>query len=124
MNARDTGPRLGRGLAVLLGDMPGTEQGGAIRQSPIDLLDPSPYQPRRAMDQENLRELAESIRARGILQPLLVRPSPTDGARFQIVAGERRWRAAAMAGLHEVPVLVRPLTDPEAMAAALVENLQ
>lgn len=124
MKTRDSGPRLGRGLAALLGDVPKAEQGGPARQSPIDLLDPSPYQPRRAMDQENLRELAESIRARGILQPLLVRPSPADGSRFQIIAGERRWRAAAMAGLHEVPVLVRSLTDLEAMAAALVENLQ
>ena len=66
----------------------------------------------------------KSIRARGILQPLLVRPDAADQARFQIIAGERRWRAAALAGLHEVPVLVRPLTDLEAMAAALVENLQ
>ena len=124
MKTRDAGPRLGRGLAALLGDLPETDQSGGARQVPIDLLGPSPYQPRRAVHEDTLRELAESIRARGILQPLLVRPDAADQARFQIIAGERRWRAAALAGLHEVPVLVRPLTDLEAMAAALVENLQ
>ncbi len=124
MKTRDAGPRLGRGLAALLGDLPETDQSGGVRQVPIDLLGPSPYQPRRAVHEDTLRELAESIRARGILQPLLVRPDAADKARFQIIAGERRWRAAALAGLHEVPVLVRPLTDLEAMAAALVENLQ
>lgn len=124
MKTRDAGPRLGRGLAALLGDLPDPETSGGIRQLPIDLLGPSPYQPRRAIDEESLRELAESIRVRGILQPLLVRPDAADQARFQIIAGERRWRAAAMAGLHEVPALIRPLTDLEAMAAALVENLQ
>ena len=124
MKTRDAGPRLGRGLAALLGDLPETDQSGGVRQVPIDLLGPSPYQPRWAVHEDTLRELAESIRARGILQPLLVRPDAADQARFQIIAGERRWRAAALAGLHEVPVLVRPLTDLEAMAAALVENLQ
>lgn len=124
MKTRDAGPRLGRGLAALLGDLPEPDPSAGIRPVPIDLLEPSPYQPRRAIDEESLRELAESIRARGILQPLLVRAAAGDQSRFQIIAGERRWRAAALAGLHEVPVLVRPLTDVEAMAAALVENLQ
>jgi ParB family transcriptional regulator, chromosome partitioning protein len=119
-------PRLGRGLAALLGDAaaPATPGPAGIRQIPIDLLDPGPFQPRGAMDQTALAELADSIRARGILQPLLVRPHPAAEGRFQIIAGERRWRAAGLAGLHEAPALVRPLADNEAMAAALVENLQ
>jgi ParB family chromosome partitioning protein len=95
-----------------------------VRQIPLDLLDPGPFQPRGAMDEAALAELADSIRARGILQPLLARPHPGNPSRFQIIAGERRWRAAARAGLHEAPVLVRDLTDPDALAAALVENLQ
>ncbi len=119
-------PRLGRGLAALLGDaaLPAELGSAGIRQIPLDLLDPGPFQPRGAMDQTALAELADSIRARGILQPLLVRPHPAAEGRFQIIAGERRWRAAALAGLHEAPALVRRLADNEAMAAALVENLQ
>ena len=125
MSNKEAGPRLGRGLAALLGEtMVMAEASGGIRQTPIDLLEPSPFQPRRAMDDDALRELADSIRARGILQPLLIRPHPSVEGRFQIVAGERRWRAAALAGLHEVPALLRPLSDAEAMAGALVENLQ
>lgn len=126
MTTRDRVPRLGRGLAALLGeaatatavDVPG------IRALALDLLEPNPYQPRRAVDPASLDELAASIRARGVLQPLLARPHPDIPARYQIVAGERRWRAAQRAGVHEVPVLVRSLSDVEAMAAALVENLQ
>jgi ParB family chromosome partitioning protein len=120
-------PRLGRGLAALLGDAAvpaAAPEPAGIRQIPIDLLDPGPFQPRGAMDQTALAELADSIRARGILQPLLVRPHPATPGRFQIIAGERRWRAAGLAGLHEAPALVRTLADSEAMAAALVENLQ
>ncbi len=125
MSARDTGPRLGRGLAALLGDA-GTDEPsvGSIRDTPIDLLEPSPFQPRVRADQAALDELTASIRVRGILQPLLARAHPTAPGRWQIIAGERRWRAAQAAGLREVPVLVRELTDPEVMAAALVENLQ
>jgi ParB family transcriptional regulator, chromosome partitioning protein len=123
---RDSGARLGRGLAALLGEaaaqMPG--QGEAIRQVPLDLLDPNPYQPRSSMDPAALGELTQSIRLRGILQPLLVRPHPANTGRYQIVAGERRWRAAGAAGLHEVPALVRDMADTEAAAVALVENLQ
>jgi ParB family chromosome partitioning protein len=123
---RDTGPRLGRGLAALLGEaaVQTPPQGAAVRQVPLDLLEPNPYQPRSSMDPGALEELAQSIRLRGILQPLLVRPHPATDGRFQIVAGERRWRAASAAGLHEVPVLVHELTDTEAAAVALVENLQ
>jgi ParB family chromosome partitioning protein len=98
--------------------------GEGVRAVPLDLLEPGPFQPRGAMDEDGLAELADSIRSRGILQPLLARPHPTVQGRFQIVAGERRWRAAAIAGLHEAPALVRDFADADALAAALVENLQ
>ena len=126
MTARDTGPRLGRGLAALLGEVAVTprDSSNGVRALPLDLLEPGPFQPRAAMDGTTLGELADSIRARGILQPLLARPHPSDAGRFQIIAGERRWRAAALAGLHEAPVLVREFADADALAAALVENLQ
>jgi ParB family chromosome partitioning protein len=127
MNARrDTGPRLGRGLASLLGDvaLQAPPQGAAVRQVPLDLLEPNPFQPRTSIDPTALEELTQSIRLRGVLQPLLVRPRPGTADRYQIVAGERRWRAAGAAGLHEVPALVHEMTDTEAAAVALVENLQ
>ncbi len=117
---------LGRGLAALLGDVAvqAPLSAGSVRQLALDQLEPNPFQPRSTMDQGALDELAQSIRARGILQPLLVRPHPTEPGRFQIIAGERRWRAAGAAGLHEVPTLVRELADTDAAAVALVENLQ
>ncbi|HEY7579242.1 MAG TPA: ParB/RepB/Spo0J family partition protein [Acetobacteraceae bacterium] len=127
MNARrEPGPRLGRGLAALLGEaaVQVTPATSALRQVPLDLLEPNPFQPRSSMDPVALDELAQSIRLRGVLQPLVVRPHPDKQDRFQIVAGERRWRAAGAAGLHEVPVLVDQMTDAEASAVALVENLQ
>ena len=126
MSAKDSPPRLGRGLAALLGDVAASRgaDGPGIRSLPIEALEPSPYQPRRPVNAASLEELTASIRARGILQPLLARPHPDLAERYQIIAGERRWRAAQAAGLHDVPVLVRPLADAEAMAAALVENLQ
>jgi ParB family chromosome partitioning protein len=127
MNAkRETSPRLGRGLAALLGDaaVQAPPQGAAIQTVPLDLLEPNPFQPRSVIDPQTLDELAQSIRARGVLQPLLVRPHPSTPGRYQIVAGERRWRAAAAAGLHEVPTLSQPMSDTEAAAVALVENLQ
>ncbi|MEO9188533.1 MAG: ParB/RepB/Spo0J family partition protein [Acetobacteraceae bacterium] len=125
MTAREPSPRLGRGLAALLGETSGATRGGeSVRAVPLDLLEPGPFQPRGTMDEAALAELADSVRARGILQPLLARPHPGSPGRFQIIAGERRWRAAALAGLHEAPTLVRDFTDPDALAAALVENLQ
>lgn len=126
MTARETGPRLGRGLAALLGDSAAATPAGSdgIRSLPLDMLEPGPFQPRGAMDEAGLAELAGSIRARGILQPLLARAHPGSPGRYQIIAGERRWRAAALAGLHEVPALVRDFADADALAAALVENLQ
>jgi ParB family transcriptional regulator, chromosome partitioning protein len=126
MNAKDSGPRLGRGLAALLGDvaLQAPVPAGSVRQVALDQLDPNPFQPRSTSDPAALDELAQSIRARGILQPLLVRPHPTKPGRFQIIAGERRWRAAGAAGVHEVPTLVREMADTDAAAIALVENLQ
>ena len=120
-------PRLGRGLAALLGDRSheGPDRSGeGLHALPIELLEAGPFQPRQVMAPDSLEELTESIRARGILQPILVRPHPGQPGRYQIIGGERRWRAAQMAGLHVVPVHVRQLTDAEAMAASLVENLQ
>lgn len=127
MSAKELNPRLGRGLAALLGDAgqgkaPSSATG--VKIIPVEHLEPGPYQPRGAMDPVALADLVDSIKARGILQPLLARPHPTQIGRYQIIAGERRWRASQEAGLHDVPVLVRDLTDLETMAAGLVENLQ
>ncbi len=133
MTAREPPPRLGRGLAALLSDtapaigspLQGTSaQGAGVQPLSVECLEPSPFQPRARPDQAALDELTQSIRERGILQPLLARAHPTAAERFQIIAGERRWRAAREAGLRDVPVLVRSLSDAEAMAASLVENLQ
>ena len=127
-------PRLGRGLAALLGEqvnalpaapaVEGRKSMEAISSLPVDVLEPSPFQPRQQMEPGALDELASSIRVRGILQPILVRPHPQRPGTYQIIAGERRWRASQIAGLHDVPVHIRPLDDGDAMAAALVENLQ
>ena len=124
MSNPDRGPRLGRGLAALMGDQRSQTAGGGSQHLAIDLLEPNPFQPRVAIDPVPLQELTDSIRASGILQPLLARPHPGIPGRFQLIAGERRWRAAQAAGLHEVPVLIRDMGDGDAMAAALVENLQ
>ncbi|GBD57668.1 ParB/RepB/Spo0J family partition protein [Gluconobacter wancherniae] len=132
MAKKDISPRLGRGLAALLGDQAthlarttrGTGQVPQPATLSIDVMEPSPFQPRQDMDPERLAELADSIRSRGVLQPILVRPDPQNPERYQIIAGERRWRASQLAGLHSVPVHVRALDDTDAMAAALVENLQ
>lgn len=127
-------PKLGRGLAALLGDSSGLpsngqmrdseHKGGAVSVLPVEALVAGPFQPRQDMEPEALAELAASIRERGILQPILVRPDPNKKGQYQIVAGERRWRAAQLAQCHEVPVHVRDLSEADAMAAALVENLQ
>ena len=129
--SKEPGQRLGRGLAALLGDQrpapaapAATPPAPGVTAIPVEHLEPGPFQPRGDFDPASMAELVDSIRARGILQPLLARPHPDEKERFQIIAGERRWRAAQQAGLHVVPALVRALTDAEAMAAALVENLQ
>ncbi|HZD53498.1 MAG TPA: ParB/RepB/Spo0J family partition protein [Woeseiaceae bacterium] len=124
--------RLGRGLDVLLdarqrytaeADRP---SGANPVEVSLDELVPGRYQPRRQVPEESLAELADSIREQGVLQPLVVRPSGNgaDGTRYEIVAGERRWRAAGMAGLASVPVVIRELDDQSALAVALIENLQ
>ena len=89
---------------------------------PIDRLRPGKYQPRTRMDEASLAELAESIREQGIMQPVLVRP--VEGGRFEIIAGERRWRAAQRAGLRDVPALIKSVPDQAALALALIENIQ
>ena len=115
---------LGRGLSALLGE---SEVGGATgsggREIPIELIHPNPGQPRIQFDADELEALAGSIRRTGVLQPILVRPAPGGGG-YQIVAGERRWRAAQRAGLSAVPAVVRELGDAETLEAALIENLQ
>jgi len=115
-------PRLGRGLAALMGSP--TSPDTPHSQLPIAALVPGPFQPRGAIDDAELASLIESVRNQGVLQPLLVRPTPGVAGQFQIVAGERRWRAAQIAGLPAVPVHVRSLSDEQAAGAALVENLQ
>jgi ParB family chromosome partitioning protein len=126
MGLKEQPKRLGRGLAALLGDAatPATTAAPGVQSLAVADLEPSPFQPRREMDEDALNELAASISQRGILQPLLVRPKPGVDSKYQIIAGERRWRAAQKAQLHDVPVLVRELSDTDAMAAGLVENLQ
>jgi ParB family chromosome partitioning protein len=121
---KDTAKRLGRGLASLIGDAPIAAAATGVPRLAVDLLEPSPFQPRKTIHAEALNELADSIRAQGMLQPLLVRTHPAAPGRYQIIAGERRWRAAQMANLHEVPVHLVNITDRDAIAAALVENLQ
>ncbi len=111
---------LGRGLSALLSadQAPRVENSAEI---PIDQIDPSPVQPRSRFDDRALKELAMSIRENGIVQPVLVRPT---GARFELVAGERRWRAAQLAGLERIPVIVREIPDDKILELALIENIQ
>ncbi len=126
MAAKAKSNRLGRGLASLIGDLeePGQEAEVALGSEtvPIDSLKASKANPRRAFDEAELDELAQSIRERGLIQPLLVRPIKKDG--YEIVAGERRWRAAQRANLHDVPVIIRQLTDQESLELAIIENVQ
>ena len=139
---------LGRGLSALLGEVesevlaasgnngqtvvtsaPGAIPGSAPEQRaprtlPIALLRPNPFQPREYFDPELLEELATSIRDKGVIQPIIVRPVPGQPDEYQIIAGERRWRAAQKARLHEVPVVIKAFTDAEALEVALIENIQ
>ena len=120
---------LGQGLDALLGNTVSSDvvpkKGKAgIEKLNLDQLVPNPGQPRSIFDDPELRQLADSIRANGMLQPILVRPDPQGSGGYQIVAGERRWRAAQLAGYHEVPVIIRQLKDKETLEIALVENLQ
>ena len=119
---------LGRGLSALFGEAAADEVGrdaaDTPREVPIEHLAPNPLQPRRRFDDAELEGLADSIRAVGVLQPLLVRRHGERGDRYEIIAGERRWRAAQRARLHRVPVVVRELGDAEILEAALIENIQ
>jgi ParB family transcriptional regulator, chromosome partitioning protein len=132
-------PSLGRGLGALLGQpvQTQTESVGAVvmqlrpdeelQKIPVDLLQRGKYQPRIDMRQETLQELADSIRSQGLIQPIIVRPLDAvvgQPRRYEIIAGERRWRAAQLAGLHEIPALVRRVGDEAAVAMALIENIQ
>lgn len=115
----DTRRRLGRGLDALLAAEP--QEGERVQEVALDEVEPNPHQPRRAFPEDKLEELAASIREHGVVQPILVRQH---GDRYQIIAGERRWRAARMAGLRAIPVVVRDMSDAQMMEVALVENLQ
>jgi ParB family chromosome partitioning protein len=114
---------LGRGLdALLAGNESDKPRNDIQRSLPVDQLQPGKYQPRTRMDAASLEELSASIRVQGVMQPILVRP--VGGERYEIIAGERRWRASQIAGLREVPVLVREIPDEAALAMALIENIQ
>jgi ParB family transcriptional regulator, chromosome partitioning protein len=111
---------MGRGLAAILSVAPKDEL-EELRQLPVELINPSPHQPRRAFDEEGILALAESIKLRGVLQPVLVRPLP--GGRFELIAGERRWRAARAAQLETIPAVIRRHDDAASLEVALIENM-
>lgn len=114
---------LGRGLdALLANDESASSQPDSLGTLPVENLQPGKYQPRTHMDQASLESLADSIRAQGIMQPIVVRL--VDGGKYEIIAGERRWRASQLAGLKEVPVIIREIADDVALAMALIENIQ
>ena len=125
-------PGLGKPLSALLGNRSAVPVGEGsaplaggeeLRSLPVDLIERGRYQPRHDFDPATLQELADSINAQGVVQPILVRPL-SQGNRFEIIAGERRWRASQMAGLHEIPAVVKNVPDQAAMAMALIENIQ
>lgn len=128
MAAQERRAGLGRGLSALLGDEDEAYVAAPLphgyRTVAIGAVHPGRQQPRKHMDDTALQELAESIREKGILQPLIVRQHPEDRAAYELIAGERRWRAAQLAQLHEIPVVIKELSDGEAMEIALIENLQ
>lgn len=116
--------RLGRGLEALLGPMtkPDTEAGSGFRELAVGLIDPNPFQPRKEFDEGPLKELADSIEASGLLQPVVVRPG--GNGRFQLIAGERRWRAVQRLGWAKIPAVVKEVDDRALLTLALIENLQ
>jgi ParB family transcriptional regulator, chromosome partitioning protein len=120
--------RLGRGLASLIGDVGGEAQHvdrpRAQRKVPIEFIKPNPRNPRRTFSETELKELSDSIRQHGVIQPIVVRPVKGAQDRFEIIAGERRWRASQMAGLHEVPIVPVDISDSDALEFAIVENVQ
>lgn len=120
---------LGRGLSALMADVSGEDNATAAARRadqsvPIEKIEPNPDQPRRRFAEDNLSDLADSIREKGIIQPLIVRKNPTKPGSYQIVAGERRWRAAQIAQLHDIPVVVRDFSDTEVLEIAIIENIQ
>ena len=126
MNAKKRG--LGKGLDALLGEgsnisSAASAENGSLKVLAIDLIKRGPFQPRRDFDQDSLDSLADSIKTQGLVQPILVRPVEGKNS-YEIVAGERRWRAAQIAGLHDIPVIIKDVSDNEAMCLALVENIQ
>ena len=112
---------MGRGLAAILSVSEGASDGDDLRDLPVDLIAPNANQPRMTFDPAALQALADSIGERGLLQPILVRPAA--GGRYELVAGERRWRAAKLAGLEHIPALIRPRDDAQALEVALIENM-
>ena len=128
--------RLGRGLSSLLGDSPiqtvtkgvppiagavlGSAAGRDVRLLPIEWIVPGPWQPRRNFDSDELKELAVSIKSRGLLQPVIVRPHPDRNSQYQLIAGERRWRASQMASLHQIPAIISNFEDNEAAELSLI----
>lgn len=121
---------LGRGLSALMAEMPAETEKAAVQSPrgdimvPIERVKPNPDQPRRTFDAVALADLAESIREKGVIQPLIVRPHPNESGVYQIVAGERRWRASQKAQLHQVPVIIRDFDDVEVLEVAIIENIQ
>lgn len=128
---------LGRGLSALLADVAPVEEPARINGEPsaiprptsadtipLDRIRPNPNQPRRDFDEKDLQDLAASIREKGVIQPLILRPHPINAGEYEIVAGERRWRAAQMAGVHSLPAIVRDLNDTEVLELAIIENIQ
>src|SRR6185312_11236029 len=128
MNEEASKRRLGRGLAALIGDMdqptpPTAKPVPADRGLPIELISPNPRNPRRRFADGELADLCQSIREHGVVQPVIVRPSQI-GGRYEIIAGERRWRAAQLAGMAEIPAIIRDVSDRVALELAIVENIQ
>lgn len=125
--ADESRSRLGRGLAMLIGDAAALDDeslAGAQKKAPIEFLRPNPRNPRQAFDERGLEELADSIRERGIVQPILVRRLAGVNNAYEIIAGERRWRAAQRVGLHEVPIVVVEADDRQSLEYAIIENVQ
>jgi ParB family chromosome partitioning protein len=126
--AEEVRSRLGRGLASLIGDVGGEaahlDRPRANRKVPIEFLKPNPRNPRRSFSDTELSELADSIRQHGVIQPIVVRPVKGAQDRFEIIAGERRWRASQIAGLHDVPIVPVDVSDADALEIAIIENVQ
>ncbi|AQS40737.1 MAG: Chromosome partitioning protein ParB [Candidatus Tokpelaia hoelldobleri] len=132
MNEDQSKKRLGRGLAALIGDIEAPDESGQAvavamtsdKQVPIELVSRNPHNPRRSFAEESLEELAQSIREHGLMQPVVVRPSPVNPQHYELIAGERRWRAAQRAGLTRIAVVIRDVDDRTALELAIIENVQ